>query len=58
MAATDLEWYRDALKTAYAALDGDSNDAEHDALVGLVEVAEDALKAAGVALPSSCAPET
>jgi hypothetical protein len=52
MAQTDLEWYRDALKTAYRALDGDSNDAEHDALVGLVEVAEDALNSAGAALPS------
>jgi hypothetical protein len=52
MAPTDVEWYRDALKIAYAALDGDTNDAEHDALIGLVEVAEDALKSAGVALPS------
>ncbi len=52
MAPADVKWYRDALKTAYAALDGDSNDAEHDALVGLVEVAEDALTAAGVALLS------
>lgn len=52
MAQTDLEWYLDALKTAYRALDGDSNDAEHDALVGLVEVAEDALNSAGAALPS------
>lgn len=52
MEPTDHEWYRDALKTAYRALDGDSNDAEHDALVGLVEVAENALKSAGVALPS------
>ena len=52
MAPTDVEWYRGALGTAYAALDGDSNDAEHDALVVLVEVVEDALKSAGVALPS------
>lgn len=38
MSPTNVEWYRDALGTAYAAMDGDSNDAEHDALVGLVEV--------------------
>ncbi len=43
--ATQGEMLKRALASAKRALAGDSNDAEHDALVGLVETVEDLVTA-------------
>jgi hypothetical protein len=51
MASIDISWYQESLADAYKAIDGDSNDAEHDALLALVEIVEAALTAAGAELP-------
>jgi hypothetical protein len=51
MASIDISWYQESLADAYKAIDGDSNDAEHEALLQLVEIVESALKDAGADLP-------
>jgi hypothetical protein len=47
----DYSDYRDVLIEAYAAMDGDSNDAEHDALCSAVDLIENLLRDAGGELP-------